>query len=115
VRQDGFRQLPADGIQRVERGQRILKNRTDFAAPDVAHLVIVQVVDALTFEQDLPPRHAARWLQQTDDGRARERFARTRFAHHAQDFAGRDVERYIVQRTQGAVAVGELHHQVFDL
>ena len=115
VGQDGFGQLSADGVQRVERGQRVLKNRTDLAAPNVAHLVVVQVIDALAFEQDLPPGHTARWLQQANDGRARERFARTRFAHHAQNFTGGDVERNIVERTQRTVAAGEFHHQVFDL
>ena len=113
--QNGFGQLPANGVQRVERGQRVLKNRTDLAAPDVAHLVVVQVVNALAFEQNLPPGHTARWLQQTNDRRARERLARTRLAHHAQNFTGGDVERNIVQRTQRAVAAGEFHHQVFDL
>jgi hypothetical protein len=57
VRADGFGQLPADGVQRVQRGQRVLEDGADLAAPDVAHLLVCdQVVDALAFQQDL-----ARW------------------------------------------------------
>ena len=115
VGQNGLGQLPADGIQRVERGQRVLKNRTNLAAPNVAHLIGIQVVDALSFQQYLPPGHAAWRLQKANDGRARERLACARLAHHAQNFTGGDVERNIVQRTQRAVAAGEFHHQVFDL
>jgi hypothetical protein len=71
----------------------------------VAHLLVRQVVDALAFEQDLAAGHAARRLQQADDGGAGERLARARFAHHAQDLARRDVEGDVVQRAQGAAAV----------
>ncbi len=34
VRQDGFDQLPADRVQRVQRGQRVLEDRADAAAAD---------------------------------------------------------------------------------
>ena len=74
-----------------------------------------QVVDALAFEQHLAAGHAPGWLQQADDGGARQRFARARFAHHAEDFAGRDVERDVVQRAQRAAPAGEFDHQVLDL
>ena len=47
------RQLAAHGVQRVQRGQRVLKNRADAAPADVAHFFVAQVVDALAVEQDL--------------------------------------------------------------
>ena len=34
VRQDGFGELPAHGVERVERGEWVLKNRTDLPTPD---------------------------------------------------------------------------------
>jgi hypothetical protein len=73
-----------------------------------------EVVDALAFQQDLPAGHAAGRLQQADDGRAGERLARARFAHHAQDLARRDGEGNVVQRAQGAAAAREFDHEVFD-
>ena len=109
------RQLLADAAGRVERGQWVLKNRPNLAAPNVAHLVGVQVVYALAFQQNLATRHTAWRLQQANDGGPGQRLAGTRLAHHTQDFAGCDVERNVVQRTQRAVAAGEFHHQVFDL
>ena len=60
VRLDGFGQLPADGVQRIQRRQRILEDRADLAPADVAHLLGRQVVDALAFEQDLARRPRAR-------------------------------------------------------
>ena len=74
-----------------------------------------QVVDALAVEQNFAARHFARGLEQTDDGRASQRFAGTRLAHHTQNFARSNVERHFVQRPERAVAVGELHHQIVDL
>ena len=115
VGQNRLGQLPTDGVQRVERGQWVLKNRPNLAAPNVAHLVGVQVVYALAFQQNLATRHTAWRLQQANDGGPGQRLAGTRLAHHTQDFAGCDVERNVVQRTQRAVAAGEFHHQVFDL
>ena len=81
----------------------------------MTHLVVVQVVNALTFQKDLPFCHTARWLQQANDGSACERFPGTGLTHHAQNLAGLNVKRNIVQRSQRTVAVGEFHHQVFNL
>ena len=112
---DGLGELPADGVQRVQRGQRVLKDRANLAAPDVAHGVATELVDALAFEVDLATRNTARWLQQADDGRTGEGLARARFTYHAQNFAGSNVEGNVVECAQGAASVGEFNHQVFDL
>ena len=60
VRLDGLGQLPADGVQRIERRQRVLEDRADLAAADMAHLLVRQVVDALAFQQDLAATRRAR-------------------------------------------------------
>ena len=45
-------QLVADAIQRIQAGQRILKDHTDLFAAHAAHLLIRQVVDAPPVEID---------------------------------------------------------------
>ena len=75
VRLDGLGQLPTDGVQRVERGQRVLEDGADLAATDGAHLLVRQLIDAPAFEHDLTSGNAPRRLKQADDGRARERLA----------------------------------------
>ena len=77
--------------------------------------LVVEVVDALAFQQDLPAGDAARRLQQADDGRAGERLARAGLADHAQDLAGRDVEGDVVERAQRAAAAGKFDDEVLDL
>ena len=115
MRQNSFSDLRTDRIQRVKRRQRVLKNRTNAPPADMAHGIKTQVVNALALQQNLAPGNAPRRLQQANDGSTGERFARTRFTHHAQNFARRDVERDVVNGPQGAVAAGELDNEVFDL
>ena len=113
VRDDGLGQLPAHGVQRIQRSQRILEHGADLAAAHTAHLLVGQVVDAATAQQDLAGGHAPGRLQQADDGRAGQRLAGAGFADHAQDLARLDREGHVVQRSVRA-ARGELHAQVAD-
>ena len=112
---DGLDELAADGIERIETGQRILEDGADPGAAYFAHLLVGQVVDAPSFEPDLARGDAAGRLEQADDGVAGERLAGARFAHHAQNLAGGDVERHVVDRQQGAAPRRELDAQVLDL
>jgi len=112
---DGLDELPPHRVERVERGERVLKDGPDLAAADAAHGLGWQVVDALAVQHDLARGHPAGRLQQADDGRAGERLARPRFAHHAQNLARGNVKRHIVQRAQHAAPRGEFHHQVLNL
>ena len=111
---NGLHQLPADAVQRVQRGEWVLKNRTNLAASYVAHLLIRQIVNALALQVDLSAGNAPRRLQQADDGRACQRFTRTRFTHYPQNFSGCNVKRNTVQSTQSAPAVRELDDQIFN-
>ncbi len=111
---DGLDQLAADAVERVQRGQRILEDGADLAAADVAHLLVRQMVDALALQQDLAAGHAPGRLQQADDGRAGERLAGARLAHHAQDLARCNGEGNVVQRAQRAAPAGEFDDQVLD-
>ena len=112
VRADGFHQLLADRIQRIQRGQRILEDCADAPPADAAHRLIRQVVDTLAFQPDLARGDAAGGLEQADDGRASKRFAGPGFADHAKHFAGRDAEGNPVYRHQCAVARTEFDSQV---
>src|SRR5690242_10169193 len=98
MRENRLRDLPADGVERIERGERILKDGADSPPADAAQRFLRQIVDAAAFETNFSCGDAAGRLQQTDDRRARERLARARFADHAEHFAGRYVERNIVER-----------------
>ncbi len=59
VGQDGFFELLPDGVQRVERGERVLEDHADLAAADAPQLVVAQVVDAADPPDALPPRQCA--------------------------------------------------------
>ena len=60
VRADRLDELPADGVQRIERGQRILEHRADLAAANAAHRALRQVVDAPPGEPNLARRRCVR-------------------------------------------------------
>ena len=109
---DGLHQLAANGVQRIQRCQRVLKNRPDLAPTNSAHLLVGQMINALTFQDDFASGNATGGFEQTDDGRSCEGFSGARFADNAQDFAGRNIERNIVQRQERAVSRGEFHTQM---
>src|ERR1700730_320511 len=112
---DGLDELAADRIERIEAGQRILEDGADPRTAPVAHLLVGQVVDTPAFEPDLARGDAAGRLEQADDGVAGERLAGARFAHDAQNLAGGDIERHVVDRQQGAAPRWEFDAQVLDL
>ena len=87
VRLDRLDQLLADGVERVERGQRVLEDRADVAAAHAAHRLVRQVVDAPAVEADLAAGDAPGRVEQADDRGAGQRLAGARFADHAEDLA----------------------------
>ena len=109
--QHGLDQLLAHRVQRVQAGERVLEDHRDAAPAQAPHGFAAQLVDGLAVEQDLAAGDAPGRLQQADDGRAGERLARARLAHHAEHLAARDVEGDVVERQQGAAPRGELHPQ----
>ena len=62
-----LRQLPADGIQRVQCRQRVLENCANPAPADASQRFRRQVVDPFPLQQDFTAGDAPRSLQQTDD------------------------------------------------
>ena len=109
---DGLDDLVADFVERIEAGQRILKDHADPFAPDAADLLRRQMVDPRAQEMDLAARDAAGRIDQADHGKPGDRFAGAGFAHHPKHFALGDVEGDAVDRAQGVAAGDELHPQV---
>ena len=63
----GFGQLPAHGIQRVQRRQRVLENSADFLAANAAHILITQIINAPAIQENFAGGDAPRRFQQADD------------------------------------------------
>ncbi len=100
---DGFDQVVAHGVDRVQAGQRVLEDGADALAADAAQVFALQVVDAQALQLHRAAGDAARGLDQAGDGRAGHGLAGAGFTDHAQDFAGEDVEGDVVQRVHGAL------------
>src|SRR3546814_10054988 len=66
VGEDGFGELAADGVERVQRGLGVLEYHADVAATDAAKLLVRQVVDAAAVEADLAAGNAAGGVQESD-------------------------------------------------
>jgi hypothetical protein len=108
-------ELLPHGVERVERGQRVLEHHPDLAPAHLSHLFARQVVDAPPLQAHLAARDASRRLEQADDGHAGDRLAGARLAHHAQNLAGRDMTRDGIESHERAAAGRELDAQVLDL
>ena len=111
---DRLDELPPDGVQRIERGQRVLEHRADFAAANAAHRFLRQIVDAPAGKTNLAARDAPGRIDQADDRGAGERLAGAGFAHDAEHLARRDRERDIVDRGQRSAARRKLDAQMLD-
>ncbi|EEC12647.1 hypothetical protein IscW_ISCW009209 [Ixodes scapularis] len=104
----------AHGIERVQRGQRVLENRANLAATNLAHLVLVQIVDALAFQQDLTAADATGGIEQTNNGGTRQGFAGTGLPHHSQHFTGGDGKGHMIQGLEHTTPGREFDTQVLD-
>ena len=109
---DGLDQLIADPVQRIEAGERILKNHADPLSPDPAHFLRRQIVDPQAREIDRAATDAAGRIDQADHREPRDGFSGAGFADHAEHFAPGDVERDPVDRAQRGAAGDELHLKV---
>ena len=112
VGSDGLDQLIADPVQRIEAGERVLKNHPDPLAPDTAHLFRRQIVDPQARQIDLATGNAAGRIDQADHRKAGDGFSGAGFAHHAQHLALGDIEGNAVDGAQNAVAGDEFDPEV---
>jgi len=97
VEHDRLGDLIAHGVDRVERGHRLLKDHGDVVATNAAHLGLGKLeqvlgLAVLTAEPDLAPRnHARRHGDEAHHGQGRDRLTGTRFPHYRERFPLVDV------------------------
>ena len=109
---DGLDQLIADPVQRIEAGERILKDHADPLAADAAQFFRRQIVDPHARQIDLAAGDAAGRIDQADHRKTGDGFSGAGFADHAQHLALGDVEGNAVDGAQHAAAGDELHLEV---
>ncbi len=96
VDDEGFGDLVADGLDRVESRHRLLKDHSDLVAPEGAEAPFWQ-------GQEVFARHSGRAgafgaaRQEAHAGEGRQRLARARFAHEPEDLARTDVEAHVIE------------------
>ena len=114
MRLNRLNQLPANGVERIQRGQRILENRADFAATNLAQCLVRQVVNTFAVEQNLATGDATGWFQQPDDRSTSQGFASPRLSDHAQYFTRRNGERHVIDGREDTAPRRKFNAQVFD-
>src|ERR1700744_3954263 len=106
---DRLDDLIADLVERIEAGQRILKDHADPLAPDAADVFARQMIDAQARQTNLAAGDFSRRIKQSDDRKPCDRFAGAGFTDDAEHLALGDIERDAVDRTQRMAPGGELH------
>ena len=122
VDHDGLADLLTDGLDRPERGHRLLEDHADLAAPDGAHLATHRAlrgdVDRLAGPrviEDAARHDAARPIDDLEDRAAGDGLAAAGFADNAECLAARDREGHAVERLHHAFVGEEVGAQVLDL
>ena len=105
--------LPAHGVDRIQRGGGFLEDHRDIAAPQATQFVGTDGEDIRTVDQD-DPRTGGRFRQKSQNRLGRDRLARTGFADDRDDFAGLDVQIDVVDRVDIATIGREGHLEPRD-
>ena len=106
---DHLADLIADGVDRIERGHRLLEHDGDFPGANFVHLVRRQRNEVAALPQDLPAGDAAgRHRDQLQDRHRGDGLAAAGFADHADCLAARDGEIDAIHGLHDAVVGGEV-------
>ena len=97
---DSVDELPPDGQDRVETGQRVLEDESDVPSPYATHSARRKGVDAFSREGNLPGFAAKRRCQKINDSGSCERLSGPRFSDETKDLTWRD-------RKAGSIECGE--------
>ncbi len=89
---DRLHDLVADPVERIEAGQRILKDHTDAFAADAAHLFRRQIIDPRARKINLAAGDVAGRVDQSNDRKPGDGFAGAGFTDYAEHFALGDLE-----------------------
>ncbi len=88
--------LVADPHERIERGHRLLEDHADAAAAQETHFRGLQSEEVPALEVDAAVQDFQGRRQQAHDGAGRDRLAGSAFPHDAEDLAGIERERDIL-------------------
>ena len=100
VQQENLGELPADAVERIERGHRLLEDHPDPGAPHFQHLLGRKLRQILTFEQHLTAENFPhRFRQQAVDGKRRHTFPAAGLPDDAEGLALVHHEAHPIDRT----------------
>ena len=102
---ENFRQLRANGADRVQAGTRILEDHCDLGRPNCAKGGVALRRHGLAREPDATGGHGQRMGEHAKDGLPDHRFARAAFPNQAERLAPIDLKADLTHGL-GAVAVG---------
>src|ERR1700677_3665271 len=105
---DGFGDLLAHRIERVERRHRLLEDHRDGRAAQTAHLALALRQQVLAVKADRPAH--LRVAQQPKDRQCGHALARTRFAYERNPLAALNRERDVFHRN----GIAERHTQMIE-
>ncbi len=115
MEQQDFADLLLDGVQRVERGHRLLEHDGDVVAAHLPHVAFGQLQKFAVLEGDGPRRMPRRRVrQQFEDRQRRHRFAGAGFPDQRHRLALADIERDAIDGEHLAPAVAEGDGEVAD-
>ena len=107
VDDERFRDLVADGEDRVERRHRLLKDERDLGAAHLAHLRFGQRQQIAVLEPDAAAGDPSRRLHEAHQRQRRDRLAAARFADQPKRFPGSNLEAHVVDRRDRAARLVE--------
>ena len=126
---DRFGDLVADGVDRAERGHRLLKDHRDVLAPNIADLGPARAegdqIDRLSdfrpivladpMKEDLPVHDPAGMIQNLQDRPRRDALAAAALAHDTERLAALHLKRDAVHGAHDAVLGGKLGIEPLNL
>ena len=115
VEQHRLAQLPADRLDRVQRGHRILEDHRDLLPPQLAQAILARGEQVLAVEHRLAARGRVARVVQAHDRERRDALAAPGLADDPERLVSVDRERDAVHRLDDAVVGLEARAQVADL
>ena len=116
MQEQGFHDLAADGLDRIEGAEGLLKNHADPSAADPVQFGLAGLDEVLALKQDFPAEDFSVGLrQQPHDGKRRDALAAAGFADDAQGLPARHAEAHAVHGARDGPAGFKSNGQVADL
>ena len=107
--------LIADGLGRVQRGQRVLEDHRDLVAPDVPQFFTLQADEFPAVQLDRTPDDGPAGRQQSHDRQARHGLAATGFPDDAERLPGVDSHVNVADGLHDGLGELDMRRQVLDL